>query len=213
MKVKICGITNKQDASAAVALGVDALGFIFAKSRRLIEPEKARAIIESLPPFVLSVGVFVNEAPTRIMEIAGFCGLDMIQFHGDESPDVCSAFMPRAIKAFQLKDESSLEQIKPYRGKVRAFLFDTYSKEKRGGTGKTFDWSLAVNGSLQGMPIILSGGLSPSNIEYAVLTVKPYAVDLNSGVEKSPGRKDHNLMKQLMKVITQISNAGGPTVD
>jgi phosphoribosylanthranilate isomerase len=213
MKVKICGITNQQDASAAVALGVDVLGFIFAESPRQIEPDTARTIIKSLPPFVISVGVFVNEAPARIREIVALCGLDMIQFHGDESPDVCSAFIPRAIKAFQLKDESSLEQIKPYYGKVRALLFDTYSNEKRGGTGKTFDWDLAVKGSVPGMPVILSGGLSPSNIEAAVLTVKPYAVDVNSGVEKSPGIKDHNLMKQLMEVITQISNTGGSTVD
>ena len=213
MKVKICGITNQQDASAAVALGVDALGFIFAKSPRQIEPDTARAIINSLPPFVMSVGVFVNEDPAKIREIVGFCGLDMIQFHGDETPEICGEFMPRAIKAFQLKDESSLEQIKPYYGKVRAFLFDTYSNEKRGGTGKAFDWSLAIKGRVQGVPMILSGGLSPSNIEEAVSTVRPYAVDVNSGVEKSPGIKDHNLMEQLMEVITQISNTGGSTVD
>jgi len=213
MKVKICGITNQQDASAAVELGVDALGFIFAKSPRQIEPDTARAIINSLPPFVMSVGVFVNEDPAKIREIVAFCGLDIIQFHGDEPPDVCSGFMPRAIKAFQLKDESSLEQIKPYYGKVRAFLFDTYSNEKRGGTGKAFDWSLAIKGKAQGVPMILSGGLSPSNIDDAVSTVRPYAVDVNSGVEKSPGIKDHNLMEQLMKVITQIPNTGGATVD
>jgi len=213
MKLKLCGITNQQDASAAVELGVDALGFIFAKSPRQIEPEKARTIIGSLPPFIVSVGVFVNEAPEKIQQIAAFCGLDMIQFHGDETPEICGEFMPRAIKAFQLKDESSLEQIKPYYGKVRALLFDTYSNEKRGGTGKTFDWDLAVKGRVPGVPVILSGGLSPSNIGEAVSTVKPYAVDVNSGVEKSPGIKDHNLMEQLMEVITQISNTGGSTVD
>jgi len=198
MKVKICGITNQQDASAAVGLGVDALGFIFAKSPRTIEPERARAIIGALPPFVMSVGVFVNEDPEKIREIVAFCGLDMIQFHGDEPPEVCRAFMPRAIKAFRLKNESSLEQIKPYLGKVRALLFDTFSKDKRGGTGKTFDWGLAIKGKELGVPVILSGGLGPSNINEAVSTVRPYAVDVNSGVEESPGKKDHNLMKKLM---------------
>lgn len=201
MKVKVCGITNQQDASAAVDLGVDALGFIFAKSPRLITPEKAREIIRSLPPFVITVGVFVNEDPEKIEEIIGYCGLDMIQFHGDEPPQVCDAFMPRSIKAFQLKDESSLEQIKPYHGKVRALVFDTYAKEKRGGTGKTFDWGLAIKGKKSGIPIILSGGLGPSNIAEAILTVRPSAVDVNSGVEERPGKKDHGLMKQLMEII------------
>jgi phosphoribosylanthranilate isomerase len=103
--------------------------------------------------------------------------------------------------------------MKPYNGKVRAFLFDTYSNEKRGGTGKTFDWGLAVKGNVPGVPVILSGGLSPFNIKDAVLTVKPCAVDVNSGVEKSPGIKDHILMKQLMEIVTQISSTGGSTVD
>jgi phosphoribosylanthranilate isomerase len=204
MKVKICGITNQQDASMAVELGVDVLGFIFAASPRRIDPEKARAIISSLPPFVLTVGVFVNEDLAKIREVARFCGLDMIQLHGDEPPDVCSEFMPRTIKAFRLKDESSLELIKPYLGKVRALLFDTYSGEKRGGTGKTFDWGLAVKGKELGVPLILSGGLSPSNIEEAIATVKPYAVDVNSGVEKSPGIKSPDLMKKLMEIISRI---------
>jgi phosphoribosylanthranilate isomerase len=203
MKVKICGITRQEDAALAVALGVDALGFIFAESPRRIVPEKACEIIRALPPFVMSVGVFVNETPAKIREITACCGLDMIQLHGDESPDVASQLMPRAIKAFQLKDEKSLEQIKPYCGKVRALLFDTYSKEKRGGTGMTFDWDLAVKGKALGAPVILSGGLSPSNIEDAVSFVRPYAVDVNSGVEEQPGKKDHELMRQLMENITR----------
>ncbi len=201
MKVKICGITNQQDASIAVELGVDALGFIFAASPRQIAPEKASAIISSLPPFVHTVGVFVNEEPANIREVAQFCGLDMIQLHGDEPPDVCSEFMPHTIKVFRLKDESSLELIKPYLGKVRALLFDTYSEEKRGGTGKPFDWGLALKGKELGVPVILSGGLSPSNIKDAISNVKPYAVDVNSGVEKSPGLKDHHLMRQLMEIV------------
>jgi len=201
MKVKICGITNIEDASAAVGLGVDTLGFIFAKSPRQIAPEKARSIIHSLPPFVMSMGVFVNEEPAKVREIVNFCGLNLIQFHGDESPEMCQDFMPRVVKAFQIKDDENLKRADAYKGKVRALLFDTYSKEKRGGTGKTFDWGLAIKGKELGMPLILSGGLSPSNIKEAISTVQPYAVDVNSGVEASPGKKDHVLLKQLMERI------------
>ncbi len=201
MKVKICGITNPEDAAQAAAVGVDALGFIFAKSPRRITPEKARTIIRALPSFVMSVGVFVNEDPTRIQDIIDFCGLDRIQLHGDEPADVAGRFMPRTIKAFQLRDERSLEKIKPYCGSVRALLFDTYAKEKRGGTGETFDWDLAVKGKAWGMPVILSGGLGPSNIEAAVSFVSPWAVDVNSGIEERPGKKDHGLMRQLMDKI------------
>ncbi len=201
LKVKICGITNRPDAVAAAALGVDALGFIFAKSPRRIEPEKAQTIIRALPPFITTVGVFVNEDPEDIRRIVAFCGLDMIQFHGDESPEVCEAFMPRAIKAFQLRDESGLSQIHAYAGKVRAVVFDTYSKDKRGGTGRSFDWTLAVKGKQGGIPVILSGGLGPANIAEAVSTVQPSAVDVNSGVEKKPGVKDHHLMKTFMAIV------------
>jgi phosphoribosylanthranilate isomerase len=201
VKIKVCGITNQQDASLAVALGVDALGFIFAQSPRQVNPEKAKDIISTLPPFVQAVGVFVNEAPGRIREIMQRCRLDLIQLHGNETPDVCNELMPQSIKAFQLKDESSLDIITPYCGKTRAFLFDTYSKDKRGGTGKTFDWDLAIRGKELGVPVILSGGLNHANIEKAVSTVKPYAVDVNSGIEESPGKKDPVLMKELIKTI------------
>jgi phosphoribosylanthranilate isomerase len=205
MKVKICGITNTEDALKAVELGVDALGFIFAKSPRMIEPEKAAAIIRSLPPFVKSVGVFVNEDPKRVRQVAELCGLDIIQFHGDEPAELLAEFTPRAIKAFRLKDGSSLEPVKLYHGKVRAILLDTYSDKKWGGTGKTFDWALAVKAKTLGFPVILSGGLDPANIQDAILTVRPHAVDVNSGVEERPGKKDHNLMCRLMENIRRAS--------
>ena len=147
------------------------------------------------------MGVFVNEKPDTIRRIIGFCGLDLVQLHGDESPDVCMGFMPLVVKAFRLKHDSSLELIKPYCGKVRAVLFDTYSKDKRGGTGKTFNWNLAVKGKGLGIPIILAGGLTPSNIKEAVSVVEPYAVDVNSGVEERPGKKAPDLMKRLMRTI------------
>jgi phosphoribosylanthranilate isomerase len=198
VKVKICGITNLEDASIAVELGANALGFIFAPSPRHISPQKARAIIRAIPPFVKTVGVFVNEAPATIREVMQHCGLDLVQLHGDESPALCDELMPCTIKALRIKDESSLQTSQPYQGKVRALLLDTYSKEKAGGTGKTFDWKLAIKIKEQGTPIIISGGLAPSNIVAAIHTARPYAVDVNSGVEKCPGKKSHILIKALM---------------
>ena len=198
VKVKICGITNLADASTAVRLGADALGFIFAPSPRRIAPQTAREIIRAVPPFVKTVGVFVNEAPATIREVMQHCGLDLVQLHGDESPALCEELMPCTIKALRIKDESSLQTSQPYHGKVRALLLDTYSKEKAGGTGKTFDWNLAIKIKKMGIPIILSGGIGPSNIDLAIHTVRPYAVDVNSGVEKCPGKKSHILIKALM---------------
>jgi phosphoribosylanthranilate isomerase len=198
VKVKVCGITNLEDASIAVELGVDALGFIFAPSPRQITPQKAREIICAIPPFVKTVGVFVNEASDTIREIMKHCGLDLIQLHGDESPAFCEELMPYTIKALRMKDESSLQTGQAYHGKVRALLLDTYSTEMAGGTGKTFDWELAIKAKKQGIPIILSGGLTPSNIAAAIHAVRPYAIDVNSGVEEYPGKKNHILMKAAM---------------
>jgi len=204
VRVKICGITNPQDASMAVEMGVDALGFIFAPGPRQITPEKARDIICSIPPFVQTIGVFVDTDHATIRRIIHFCGLDLVQLHGDESPEICDELMPYTIKVFRLRDESSLGSIKPYCGKVRAILFDTYSETKRGGTGKTSNWGLAIRGKAFGMPIILSGGLKSSNIERAISTVEPYAVDICSGIEDRPGKKNYRLMKELMETIRKI---------
>jgi phosphoribosylanthranilate isomerase len=204
VRVKVCGITNIRDATLAVELGVDALGFIFASSPRQVEPEKVRDIISALPPLVKTVGVFVNEDPGKITELIRFCGLDLVQLHGDEPPDMCQELMPFTIKAFRIKDESSLQSITPYCGKVRAFLLDTYSEHRIGGTGKTFDWDLAIIHKKLEVPIFLSGGLTPSNIESAVSRVKPYAVDVNSGVEERPGQKSPVLMKELMEKMRRM---------
>ena len=202
VKVKVCGITSLKDASMVLSNGVDILGFIFAPSERRIPPEKAREIIRQLPPFVQTVGVFVNEDPRVIREVREYCGLDLVQLHGDETPEMCRELMPFVIKAFRLKDESSVENVNAFRGMVRAVLFDAYSKEKRGGTGKTFDWDLARKGKQSDLPVILSGGLGPHNIKDAISMVRPFAVDLNSGVEESPGKKNPILVKGLMKTIT-----------
>ena len=205
VKVKICGITNYEDATIAVDLGATALGFIFADSPRQITPQKARDIIHAIPPFVKTVGVFVNEGPTEIKEVVHYCGLDLVQLHGDESPGLCRELMPYTIKALRIKDASSIQSSLAYQGKVRALLLDTYAKDKAGGTGSTFDWRLAIKIKELGIPIILAGGLGPSNIDGAIRTVKPYAVDVNSGVEECPGKKSHMLMKDLMKKVRRIN--------
>ncbi len=198
VKVKICGITNYDDAAMAVSLGAHALGFIFASmSPRKIEPATASEIIKRLPPFIKSVGVFVNEDTNKIRDIAVYCGLDSIQLHGDETPEMCESLMPLAIKAIRTRDDTDISQLEAYRGKVRALLLDTYSEKAMGGTGKSFNWDKAIEIKTLGLPVILAGGLTPSNIKEAIKKVKPYGVDINSGIEKSPGKKEHALMKEL----------------
>ena len=203
LRVKICGITNLEDAALAVRLGVDALGFILAPSPRQVSPETVRDIVRGIPPLVETVGVFVNEAPSRVREIMGFCGLDLAQLHGDESPDECEALAPRAIKAVRLRDESSLAAAATYRGKVRALLLEPYVKGRRGGTGTTLDWDLAARVKL-GIPVILAGGLNPENVGRAVSVVRPFAIDVNSGVEERPGRKSPALMDRLMEIVRHL---------
>ena len=202
--VKICGITDYEDASIAVELGAAALGFIFAHSPRQVTPQKARDIISAIPPFVKTVGIFVNQDPIEINKVMRYCGLDLVQLHGDESPDFCDELMPYTIKALRIKDEASPRTAQAYRGNVRALLLDTYSKDKAGGTGETFDWQLAIKIKKLGIPIILAGGLGPSNIEGAISIVRPYAVDVNSGVEERPGKKSHSLIKDLMEKVKRI---------
>jgi phosphoribosylanthranilate isomerase len=204
IKVKVCGITDFKDASIAVDLGVDALGFIFADSPRQITPQKARDIIRTIPPFVTTVGVFVDEGLAAIREIAHDCGLDLVQLHGGEPPDFCHELMPYAIKALRIKNEASLRISRTYHGNVRALLLDTHSMDTAGGTGKTFDWQLAGKIKKLGIPIILAGGLGPSNIVDAIRTVQPYAVDINSGVEERPGKKSHILMKDLLEKVKRF---------
>jgi phosphoribosylanthranilate isomerase len=203
-RVKICGITNLEDALLAVGLGADALGFIFAESPRQITPIMAKAIIRNLPPLVQTVGVFVNEEPARIKEIKSLCGLDLIQLHGDELPEICQDLMPHSIKAFRVQDETDINNINRYQGTIRAILLDSFQQGKAGGTGRTFDWSLAVKAKETGFPVILAGGLGPENIQEAITTVQPYAVDVNSGIEEQPGKKDPVLMKQLMEKLRKI---------
>jgi phosphoribosylanthranilate isomerase len=198
VNVKICGITNLADALLAVELGASAIGFILAPSPRQMTPQKVRKIVRAIPPLVKTVGVFVNEASATIKDVMQHCGLDLVQLHGDESPAFCDELMPYTIKSVRVKDESCLQTSRAYHGKVRALLLDTYSREKMGGTGKTFDWNLAIKIKKMGVPVILAGGLGPSNINLAIQTVNPYAVDVNSSIEAYPGKKDPALMKAAM---------------
>lgn len=199
--VKICGITECEDAISAVKLGAAALGFIFAPSPRQISPDEARSIIKALPPGVKTIGVFVNEKAAAIRKHILYCGLDWVQLHGQESPEFCRELMPYAIKAVGIKDDAGLHTIADYRACVRALLLDTYSEDQAGGTGKTFNWQLAIKAKTPGLPIFLAGGLGPSNIEAAIRMVRPYAVDVNSGVEERPGKKSYGLMKALMEKV------------
>jgi phosphoribosylanthranilate isomerase len=189
IKVKICGITNIKDAQAAVDMGADALGFVFyKKSPRAITPEKAQTIISNIPPFMKTVGVFVNEHPATIEKISTFAGLDIIQLHGSEHPEAC-CFPQKMIKAIQVRGLTDLEQLMNYKS-ISAFLLDTFSPDTFGGTGQVFNWDIALEAKKIGR-IILAGGLNPDNIEEAINKVKPYAVDVSSGVEGSTkGKKD-----------------------
>ncbi len=202
-KVKICGITNQKDAAYCVTSGADFLGFVFyERSPRFITPEAARDIIEDLPPGILKVGVFVNQDAGLVKEIAKTCSLDYLQFHGDESRGYLTAFKPyRVIKALRIKDDSFLSEIDSIDAQL--LLFDTFKKEAFGGTGETFDWGLL--GLLRKLkrPFIVSGGLTPDNVAELIAKVNPFAVDVSSGVEKSPGRKDHGLVERF---ITEAKN-------
>lgn len=199
VRVKICGITCLEDALQAIDAGADALGFVFyAGSPRCLSPDQAKAIIAALPPFVSAVGLFVNEKPHRISDIARYCCLDLIQLHGDESPARCRMEGLRVIKAIRVRDEQSLAAAAEY--PVRALLLDAWVAGRYGGTGETFNWALAAEQARRG-PVILAGGLTPQNVAAAVAAVKPFAVDVSSGVESTPGRKDFG------KVAAFIRNA------
>ncbi|MCP4575004.1 MAG: phosphoribosylanthranilate isomerase [Deltaproteobacteria bacterium] len=204
VRIKICGITREVDATAAVEWGVSALGFIFAKSPREITPQKARDITRSISPFVKTVGVFVNEQPAKIRGIMDFCGLDLVQLHGDESVSTCSELAPRVIKAFRIKGEISLLEIAKFKNHVRAVLLDTYQKDIHGGTGRAFDWRLAIKAKESGIPVVLSGGLKIENIQEALIRVNPSAIDVSSGIEESPGIKDHERMKRFMEKVVNF---------
>jgi phosphoribosylanthranilate isomerase len=198
LKIKICGITRGEDAEAAVEAGADALGFMFFEgSSRYVSPEKARSIIRGLPPFVAKVGVFVN-APRAVIERTILeTGIDTLQFHGEEMPEDCRGFGVKTIKAFRVQGKDMLALMPRF--DVDAWLLDSFVKGERGGTGVTFNWDLAVHARNLGTPVILAGGLTPENIDRAVQQVQPFGVDVSSGVESAPGKKDARMISAFIE--------------
>jgi phosphoribosylanthranilate isomerase len=198
MRVKICGITNLDDALCAVGNGADALGFNFyKKSPRYVAPGKAGEIIADLPPFVTPVGVFVNASEVHIDVVVKLAGLRAIQLHGDESPEACLGHSVPVIRVLRVGQDFDAETMRSYL--VDTFLLDTAKTGSYGGTGKTFDWSRAKDAKAFGR-IILAGGLNPDNVAEAIDEVAPYAVDTSSGVEIEPGKKDHEKVRKFLEV-------------
>ncbi len=189
VRVKICGITRAEDALAAVDAGADALGFMFVEaSPRCVTPEQAAGILRELPPFVARVGVFVNPSAHKVRAAIAETGIDTLQFHGEETPAFCRQFGLRVIKAFRVRDAESLKPLSDFRSET--WLLDSFVAGKHGGTGAVFNWDLAAQAVKQGGRVILAGGLTPENAADAVRRVRPYALDVSSGVELAPGRKD-----------------------
>ena len=203
--IKICGITNLQDAMDAASLGVEALGFIFARSPRRITPLAAKEIIRSLPPPVLKVGVFVDEERAEVRRIADGCGLNALQFHGQEPPEYCQEFLLPVIKTIAARSLDRLRDVEKYPSV--AILLDTWSADRAGGTGKTFPWEWAKEA--QGKrDIILSGGLNPASVYQAIKEVRPAGVDVCSGVEQIPGKKD---LLKMIDFVKEVRRADAST--
>ncbi|NIP28822.1 MAG: phosphoribosylanthranilate isomerase [Phycisphaerae bacterium] len=202
VKVKICGITNYEDAATALDMGADLLGFNFyKKSPRYVPPEKAQQIINMLPGFVDIAGVFVNESMERINETKNLCQLDWVQLHGDESPEFCKQFLShnvKVMKAIRVKDRNDVQSAEDYF--TDAILLDAFDPEKYGGTGLTFDWNVVGHINKR---VFLAGGINPDNAaEAAELGV--YGIDVCSGIEAEPGKKDHNKVKKLFENIRHL---------
>jgi phosphoribosylanthranilate isomerase len=196
VKVKICGITNADDARLAVEAGADALGFIFVeKTPRFVTPERAAAIIRRLPPFVTPVGVFWDHPSGHVKAVAEACGLQALQFHGDENPDDLAHYALPVIKTIKVSGPQDLARMEPYRARVAAFLLDSAAKWSEGEARQSIEWRLA---RMAPGPIILSAGLTPDNVAEAIDIARPYAVDVNSGVEAAPGKKDPDKVRHFI---------------
>ena len=204
MKIKICGVTNYDDAVLATNAGADYIGFNFVKeSPRKVSEKLVKTVVEKLPPFVSAVGVFVNEDPSVVAKCAKKCGLKLIQLHGDETPEYCRDISARTglpvIKAFRVADEQTIAGLAAYAGAAHYFLLDAYAPDAPGGTGVAFNWDLAVKAKECGTPVFLAGGLTPENVAEAVAKVMPFAVDVASGVERLPRRKDYDRLSQFVR--------------
>lgn len=207
LKVKICGLTNAEDAAVAVEAGADAVGFVFhRKSPRCAETSAVKAIIRELPPFVLPIGVFVNEEPNVVRDVMDSCGLALAQLHGDETAAYCETLGRPVLKAIRLRDRGSFLALAEFQGRagVRGFLVDAFSPDAYGGTGQLADWSLAAEAAAVAR-ILLAGGLTPENVAQAVGQVRPYGVDVSSGVEARPGKKDHAKVRAFVQAVRLAS--------
>jgi phosphoribosylanthranilate isomerase len=207
VRVKICGITSLDDALVAVDAGADALGFVFyPQSPRAVTPKTAGDIVARLPAFVLAVGVFVNVDLAAVRQNMSDCGLQLAQLHGNESPAYCAELGRLAVKAIRVRDHRDLATMSAYH--VGAFLLDAFVPDTPGGTGTPIDWELAVDAKPFG-PIILAGGLTPNNVGEAVRRVRPYGVDVSSGVELSPGKKDGAKVRAFIANAKASGRDGG----
>ena len=207
IRVKLCGVTRLSDALRAVDLGVDAIGFNFVPSSpRYIAPEQARDIAAALPPFVTRVGVFADERHEVIMATAALAGLHCVQLHGDERPEACASLTLPWYKAHRVTPGFRVEDVAPFASST--FLLDGSAPGSLGGSGRTFDWRLARRASVYGR-VILAGGLTPDNVSEAVTVANPYAIDVNSGVETEPGRKDATLLARFMRSAARAADTAG----
>lgn len=203
-KIKVCGITNLEDAKVSIEAGCNGLGFVFyKKSPRYINPKKTKKILQKISPSVKKIGVFVNEREVKIRNITKELKLDMLQFHGDESPNFCKRFKGyKVIKAFRIKDKSSLKSLKEY--DVWGFLFDSYQKGIFGGTGKRFNWKIVKNLEVGKKNIFISGGLNTRNVKKVIQILHPDWVDVSSFVETKPGKKDIKKVKKFIKTVKTV---------
>ena len=201
--VKICGITSAADAVSSAEAGADAVGLMFYEdSPRHVTLEQAKIISAALPPHVMRVGVFVNADEAFVHQALTECVPNILQFHGDETPEDCSRYPVMTLKAFRVKGEETLQQLEAY--PTAGYLLDAYVKDSLGGTGATFNWGLAVRAQEFGKPILLAGGLTPDNVADAVRRVQPFGVDVSSGVESEPGRKDPARMKAFVEAAKNV---------
>ena len=202
-RVKYCGLTRVEDALHAAVIGVDAIGLVFYdKSPRSVSVDQAKLIVESLPAFVTTVGLFVNADPADVKRIAQAVNLDLLQFHGDESAAECERFEQPYIKAIRMREELDLDQLSDEYQNASGLLLDAYDKTMFGGTGKSFDWSMIPE--QRSLPIILAGGLNPENVGQAISDVHPYAVDVSGGIEASKGIKDKEKMNAFMRGMNSV---------
>lgn len=200
-RIKICGLTRAEDAAAAVSAGADALGVVLAPSKRRVTLDEAAEVFADVPPLVARVGVFVDAHADEVWEAVARLGLAAVQFHGDEAPETCATAPVPVIKALRVGPDFSAERADAYRGAVSALLLDTFVPGEQGGTGVAFDWYDVAGRLPRWAPVLLAGGLGPANVGAAIRALRPYAVDVSSGVESAPGVKDHRSIDAFVAAV------------